>query len=117
MHVQQSGGSTARGFARGLVRRAAAVLSAAACTLLLALELGATAGGAATPWGPHNPGIPAGGTLNPSPQHPHGVAGLTLANIVATDLATGDANVYSTSSITPQSGCVQSSSSVCLALG
>jgi hypothetical protein len=44
------------------------------------------------------------------------VAPLTLANVVVTDLASGNATVYSFSSVTPNNGCVNSVTFVCLTL-
>jgi hypothetical protein len=45
------------------------------------------------------------------------VAPLTLANIVVTDLASGQASVYSTASVSPYNGCGQSQMFICLTLG
>ncbi len=92
MTVIRRRGRTAPG---ALWRRASSVLSALACTLLLALGVGATASGAAGPWGPHDSGMTKGGALTPALQHPRAVTPLTLANIVVTDLSTNKGTVYS----------------------
>jgi hypothetical protein len=65
-----------------------AALSTIACTLAIASALSAPAG--ASGFGPHD----SGATPQPA-LRAHAVAPLTLANIVVTDLATGNANVYS----------------------
>jgi hypothetical protein len=46
----------------------------------------------------------------------HAVAPLTLANIVVTDQSTGNATVYSYSSVAPNNSCLNNSTFVCLTL-
>ncbi len=78
------------------LRRWTVALLATACMLITAVALSAPAG-AAKPYGPHaGGGDSSGGPRSPATVRAHSsVAPLTLANIVVTDLATGDANVYS----------------------
>lgn len=78
------------------LRRFAVVLLATTCMIITAVALSASAG-AAKPYGPHPAGgySSAGAALQAAARASSSVPQLTLANVVVTDLATGNANVYS----------------------
>ena len=103
----------------GAVRRGTVAMLATSCMIISALALSAPAG-AAKPFGPHDPGVSAHGTLTPAVERPHNVAPLTLANFVVTNLSSGDSYVYSTTDVTPAyppgsaNGCNQDPTSLCL---
>jgi hypothetical protein len=78
----------------------------------LSAPAGAVASRTSTAFGPH----PTGMTPHAS-VHAHDVAPLTLANIVVTNLSTNQATVSSTSSVSPNTGCLQSQTFICLTLG
>ncbi len=85
---------------RDVVPRIATGLAAVVCTLAFASALsvpaGAVGAGTGTGFGPHDPGV----TPHAS-QGAHAIAPLTLANIVVTDLSTGDQALFTTSTIAP----------------
>ena len=83
----------------------------------LSAPVGAAAGRTGPAFGPHAPGVSAHGTLTPAVQRPHDVAPLTLANIVVTDLSTNQATVFTSSSVSPNNGCSQNQTFICLQLG
>jgi hypothetical protein len=78
------------------LRRFAVVFLAITCMIITAVALSASAG-AAKPYGPHPGGgySSAGASLPATARASSSVSQLTLANVVVTDLATGNANVYS----------------------
>jgi hypothetical protein len=100
----------------GVVHRAAAAVVAVLCTLAFAVGLSAPAGAAVGRtgafFGPHDPGVTPHASVRA-----HDVAALTVANIVVTDLSTNKATVYSTSSVSPNTGCLQNQTFICLKLG
>src|SRR3974390_1996070 len=100
---------------RGLAHGLSAALAVVMCTLAFASALSVPAGALAArsgAFGPH-----AGSSAStPSSLRSHAVAPLTLANVVVTDLASGNATVYSMTSVTPNPACVQSTTMVCLSL-
>ncbi len=107
---------------RDVIRRRATALAAFVCTLAFASALSAPAGavgaGTGTGFGPHDPGVAPHASLNA-----HTVAPLTLANIVVTDLSTGDSQFFTTSTIAPvyppqsAAGCNQAATDpMCLSL-
>ena len=107
---------------RDVIRRHATALAAFVCTLAFASALSAPAGavgaGTGTGFGPHDPGVAPHASLNA-----HTVAPLTLANIVVTDLSTGDSQFFTTSTIAPvyppqsAAGCNQAATDpMCLSL-
>jgi len=107
-----------------MARRSAAVLVGTLGALLMTLGAGGAAAGAATPWGPHDPGAVSHAPPSAPPTRPHDVAPLTLANIVVTDLGTSEASFYSSTTITPEyppssaQNCNQSPTApMCLSLG
>src|SRR3974390_874291 len=96
---------------RGVVSGIAIAVATLTGTVALSLPAAALAprtGG----FGPHQ----GSRVASPSSVHPHAVAPLTLANIVVTDLASGNATVYSMSSVTPNNSCGNSTTFVCLTL-
>ena len=110
-HVGGGGGSGRRASSA-----LAGAMGALVCTALLTLTVGVGASGAA---GWHQQGG-AGSHAVASPaatELPHDIAPLTLANIVVTDLSTNDSTVFSTSSVTPNTGCLQNQTFVCFTLG
>jgi hypothetical protein len=101
---------------RGATYRAAAGVVAALSTLAFTVALSAPAGAVAsrtdTAFGPHDAGVTPHASVRA-----HDVAPLTQANIVVTDLSTNQATVYSTSSVSPATGCAQNQTFICLTLG
>jgi len=96
---------------RGVVSGIAIAVATLTGTVALSLPAAALAprtGG----FGPHQ----GSRVASPSSVRPHAVAPLTLANIVVTDLASGNATVYSMSSVTPNNSCANSTTFVCLTL-
>jgi hypothetical protein len=109
--------STVRAHPRSALR-STAVLLAIACTAFAAFVLSAPAG-AATTYRAHGS---AGSATQSSGQHANSqshssAAPLTLAVFDVTDMSTGDTSVYSTAAVTQNSGCLQSSTFVCLNFG
>ena len=104
----------------GALRRGTVAMLATSCMIISALALSAPAG-ATKPFGPHDPGVSAQGTLTPAVQHPHTVAPLTLANIVVTDLATNQSSVYSYDNPSPNNAqgtqCNQTAATLCMHFG
>ena len=93
---------------RGAAQSIATVVAALTCTVAFGLPAGAMG---AHSFGPH------GGSMAVAPSvRPHALAPLTLANIVVTDLASGNATVYSFTSVAPNNGCGNNQSFVCLSL-
>ena len=114
-HHMKMSYSPERRSSRGLAHGLSAALAVVMCTLAFASALSVPAGALAArggAFGPH-----AGSSAStPSSLRPHAVAPLTLANVVVTDLASGNATVYSMTSVTPNPACVQNTTMVCLSL-
>jgi hypothetical protein len=96
----------------GFLHRAGVGLALLACTAAFAVGLTAPAGAVAS-FEPHGSGV----TPHVSASlRAHAVTPLTLANIVVTDQSTGNAAVYSYSSVAPNNSCSNSSTFICLTL-
>jgi hypothetical protein len=111
----QMSGSTEQRSSRGVTHGLTATFAAMMCTVAFVSALSLPAGALAPhsgAFGPHQ----GSSVSSPASVRPHAVAPLTLANIVVTDLASGNATVYSMSSVTPNPACVQTTTSVCLTL-
>ncbi len=102
--------------AQRTIRPLGCVLATLLC--LLALSFGAVASSAATPWGPHDPGVVPSQANHSSTQRPHAVAPLYQANFVVTDLTTGDSSVYTYDNPSPNyTYCTSPQTQLCMESG